>query len=93
MNYRILVVDDEPDNIQLVRRTLRRHYDIVTANNADEAIEVLKNDADIEMVLSDHKMPGKSRLVRCRIASQIHRAVRTRLIKECKRRFQRRNIL
>ena len=60
MGYKILVVDDEPDNLQLVRRTLRRHYDIITANNADEAIEALKQNSDIEMVLSDHKMPGKS---------------------------------
>ena len=60
MSYKILVVDDEPDNLQLVRRTLRRHYDIITANNADEAIEALKQNPDVEMVLSDHKMPGKS---------------------------------
>ena len=60
MSYKILVVDDEPDNLQLVKRTLRRHYDIVTANNADEAIEILNQNSDIEMVLSDHKMPGKS---------------------------------
>lgn len=60
MGYKILVVDDEPDNLQLVKRTLRRYYDIVTANNADEAIETLKTNNDIEMVLSDHKMPGKS---------------------------------
>ena len=60
MTYKILVVDDEPDNLQLVKRTLRRHYDIVTANNADEAIATLQQTPDIEMVLSDHKMPGKS---------------------------------
>ncbi|MCQ2957342.1 MAG: response regulator [Candidatus Gastranaerophilales bacterium] len=58
--YKILVVDDEPDNLQLVKRTLRRQYDIVTANNADEAIEYLKNDSSVEMVISDHRMPGKS---------------------------------
>jgi len=60
MSYKILVVDDEPDNLQLVRRTLRKYYDIVTANNADEAIEILSQSNDIEMVVSDHKMPGKS---------------------------------
>ena len=60
MGYKILVVDDEPDNLQLVKRTLRRYYDIITANNADEAIEILNTVPNIEMVLSDHKMPGKS---------------------------------
>ena len=60
MGYKILVVDDEPDNLQLVRRTLRKYYDVVTANNAFEAIEVLEVTPDIEMIISDHKMPGKS---------------------------------
>lgn len=60
MSYKILVVDDEPDNLQLVKRTLRKYYDIITANNADEAIECLKEINDIQMVISDHKMPGKS---------------------------------
>lgn len=60
MTYKILVVDDEPDNLQLVKRTLRKQFDILTANNADEAIAILQNVNDIEMILSDHKMPGKS---------------------------------
>ena len=60
MGYKILVVDDEPDNLQLVKRTLRKYYDIITANNAFEAIEILESTSDIEMIISDHKMPGKS---------------------------------
>jgi len=60
MSYKILVVDDELDNLQLVKRTLRKSYDIITANNADEAIEILKKENNMEMIISDHKMPGMS---------------------------------
>ncbi len=60
MSYKILVVDDEPDNLQLVRRTLRKYYEILIANNGSEAIEILSQTPDIEMIISDHKMPGMS---------------------------------
>jgi len=61
MSYKILVVDDEPNNLQLVKRTLHRYYDTIIANNADEAIAILDQQSeDIEMIISDHKMPGKS---------------------------------
>lgn len=60
MTYKILVVDDEPNNLQLVKRTLHRYYTIITANNAQEAIELLKQNDDISMIISDHKMPGMS---------------------------------
>ncbi len=60
MNYKILVVDDEPDNIQLVRRTLRKRYDVITANNGAEAVVALQENNDVDMIISDHKMPGMS---------------------------------
>jgi len=60
MSYKILVVDDEPNNLQLVKRTLRKYYEVMTANNADEAISLLEQTDDISMIISDHKMPGKS---------------------------------
>lgn len=57
MKYNILVTDDEIDNLQLFRRTLRQEYTVFLANSGFEAIEVLKNNK-IDMVISDHKMPG-----------------------------------
>ena len=36
--YSILIVDDEPDNLQLLYRTLRGKYEIVKANTPTEAI-------------------------------------------------------
>ncbi len=54
--YKILVVDDEEDNLALMYRTLRSRYDIVKANGAIEALELLKS-TQFDCVISDHKMP------------------------------------
>ena len=60
--YKILVVDDEPDleplMLQRMRQNIRAgHYSFVFAQNGVEALERLKQDADIDMVLSDINMP------------------------------------
>ena len=54
----ILIVDDEPDNLALLRRTLRSKYDIITATNGKEALEIAKEKYnDISLIISDQKMP------------------------------------
>jgi len=56
--HTILIVDDELNNIQLLNRTLRSEFKVLTASNGAEAFEVLKNNLDeISMIISDHKMP------------------------------------
>lgn len=54
--YKILIVDDEPDNLQLLYRTLRGKYEIMKANGPKEALELLKTN-DFQCIISDHKMP------------------------------------
>ena len=54
--YKVLIVDDEQDNLALLYRTLRGKYDITKANNAIEALEILKTQ-QFDCILSDHKMP------------------------------------
>ncbi len=61
-NYKILVVDDEPDleplMLQRMRRSIRSgRYSFVFAHNGLEALEVLQREEDIDMVLSDINMP------------------------------------
>lgn len=60
--YRILVVDDEPDVepliLQRMRRDIRsRKYEFVFAQNGVEAIDVIKSNEEIDMVISDINMP------------------------------------
>ena len=54
--YKILIVDDEPDNLALLYRTLRSKYDITKASSAIEALEILRTEK-FDCILSDHKMP------------------------------------
>ena len=54
--YKILIVDDEEDNLALLYRTLRSKYDITKASSAIEALEILRNE-EFDCILSDHKMP------------------------------------
>ncbi|MDD3594364.1 MAG: response regulator [Candidatus Gastranaerophilales bacterium] len=60
MKYKILAVDDEENNLQLLNRTLRRNYTVVTADNGIAALEILKKDPEFDMIISDHKMPQMS---------------------------------
>ena len=58
-NHKILIVDDE----LLIRDLLYDHfasrdYQISTAESAEKAIELLGNDEDYDVVLTDIKMPG-----------------------------------
>ena len=60
--YKILVVDDEPDLEHLVRQRMRRDvrdglYSFAFAHNGVEALELLNQDQDIDMVLTDINMP------------------------------------
>ncbi len=54
--YKVLVVDDEPDNLALLYRTLRLDYDVVKASSPIDALEILKTQK-FALILSDHKMP------------------------------------
>ena len=40
--HTILLVDDEVNNLQLLRRTLRHDYNILTASNGKEALEIVE---------------------------------------------------
>ena len=53
---KILIVDDEEDNLALLYRTLRSKYNITKAHSAIEALEILQN-KQFDCILSDHKMP------------------------------------
>ena len=54
--YKILLVDDEEDNLMLLYRTLRGKYELTKTTNPLEAVELLKNNF-YHLVISDHKMP------------------------------------
>ena len=59
---KILIVDDEPDIkplfIQNFRKKIRENqWSFLFCQNGQEALEVLKQDPEIDLVLSDINMP------------------------------------
>ncbi|MGZ3699778.1 MAG: response regulator, partial [Bdellovibrionota bacterium] len=56
---KILIIDDDVRNLFAVSNLLEDYdADIVTAENAHDGLEMLKNQADINLVLMDIMMPG-----------------------------------
>jgi len=56
----LLLIDDEVRVLSALRRALRKEgYEILTASTAEEALALLE-DRPVDIVLSDHKMPGMS---------------------------------
>ena len=54
----LLIVDDEENNLQLLKRTFRGKYNILIAHNGLEALDVVKEHSDeISLIVSDQKMP------------------------------------
>ncbi|MEM6449393.1 MAG: response regulator [Cyanobacteria bacterium P01_D01_bin.105] len=54
---RMLVVDDEPDNLDLLYRTFRRDFKVLRAESGVEALEVLSKEGEVAVIISDQRMP------------------------------------
>ncbi len=81
MPEKILVVDDEPDVALLVSQQFRREirqglYQFVFANNGVEALEVLKADSDIGLIMTDINMPDMDGLTLLARIKEIHRNIK-----------------
>ncbi len=54
---KLLVVDDEPDNLDLLYRTFHREYRVLRAENGPAALEILAKEGDVAVIISDQRMP------------------------------------
>ncbi len=54
--FPILVVDDEPDNLDAFRFNFKRVFKIHTAGSGDEALAVLREN-DVSVIVTDQRMP------------------------------------
>ena len=57
---KILVVDDEPDNLDLLYRTFYREFKVLRAESGPRALEILSSESDIAVIISDQRMPSMS---------------------------------
>lgn len=54
---KMLVVDDEPDNLDLLYRTFRRDFNVLRAESGIMALEMLANEGEVAVIISDQRMP------------------------------------
>ena len=54
---KLMVVDDEPDNLDLLYRTFRRDFQVYKADSALSALEVLDQQGEMAVIISDQRMP------------------------------------
>ena len=66
---KILIVDDDHDNLYLIALSLSDKYDVTTATSAEAAIELLKAHL-FDLVITDITMPGASGLELCLFITQ-----------------------
>ncbi|MBD2207269.1 response regulator [Calothrix sp. FACHB-1219] len=54
---KILVVDDEPDNLDLLYRTFYRDYKVLRATSGPAALDLLAQEGEVSVIISDQRMP------------------------------------
>jgi len=57
---KILVVDDEPDNLDLLYRTFYRDYKVLKASSGPAALKLLAQEGEVSVIISDQRMPMMS---------------------------------
>ena len=56
--HRILVVDDVPENIQILAETLQDDYTVIAATNGYKALQLARKQPQPDIILLDVMMPG-----------------------------------
>lgn len=67
----VLYVDDEVINLKVFAISFRKKFNIITAESAAEGLDILKNNPDIQIVITDMKMPMMNGLEFIRAAKPI----------------------
>jgi len=57
---KLMVVDDESDNLDLLYRTFRRDFHVFKAESAFKALQILEEEGEMSIIISDQRMPRMS---------------------------------
>jgi sigma-B regulation protein RsbU (phosphoserine phosphatase) len=85
MAFKVLIVDDEPDFEILIRQRFRRQirdgeFEFVFAHNGQEALTKLKDDPNLDVVMSDINMPVMDGLTLLSRLSDVNRILKTVIV-------------
>ncbi|VXD19495.1 Two-component response regulator [Planktothrix serta PCC 8927] len=54
---KLMVVDDERDNLDLLYRTFRREFQVFRADSPSGAMDILDKEGEMAVIISDQSMP------------------------------------
>ena len=54
---KLMVVDDELDNLELLQRTFRKDFRVFRAEGSLQALEILAQEGEMAIIISDQRMP------------------------------------
>jgi response regulator RpfG family c-di-GMP phosphodiesterase len=57
---RVLCVDDDAFLLGVLTRTIGVDYEVLTSGSGEEALQLIENSEPVQVVVSDHRMPGLS---------------------------------
>ncbi len=57
IRLKLMVVDDEADNLDLLHRTFRRDFEVFKADSGLAALQVLEEQGEMAVIISDQRMP------------------------------------
>ncbi|PSB23937.1 SpoIIE family protein phosphatase [Stenomitos frigidus] len=57
IKLKLMVVDDEPDNLALLYRTFRRDFEVIAVESAIAALQILEQQGEMAIIISDQRMP------------------------------------
>ena len=60
--HSVLYVDDESMNLMLFELNFQDHFNILLAESGIDGLKILDQDPEIDIIISDMKMPGMSGL-------------------------------
>lgn len=61
MDYKLMIVDDEPANLRLLERLFRQDYTVIVAESGEEALRLLAQH-DVALLITDQRMPNMTGL-------------------------------
>ncbi len=69
---KLLYVDDEPINLMLFEVNFRKRYEVITAEDAIQGLQLLDEHKDFKIVISDMRMPKMTGIEFIRKAKKIY---------------------
>ncbi len=54
---KLMVVDDEQDNLDLIYRTFRRQFPVFLADSPATALKIIDTEGEMAIIISDQSMP------------------------------------